>query len=180
MIKARENRNTPITKPTPTKKPFDESLQRICLRRHVYYHWRELPQITFLLQKGLLGQKWQTHVCCDKLIFVVTKMLLVAAPVDDSLWFSFLVDASKQELSGEACSLVSCAAMCIEFGCLHLHCFSLRTLCRALRFINSHNCGSVARSLYEVGVVPYIPVFAQICVWTSAPFVCCLIWPFSV
>ena len=78
------------------------------------------------------------------------------------------------------CSLVSSAATSIEFGCLHLHRFSLRTLCRALRFINSRNCGSVARSLYEVGLVPYIPVFAQICVGASAPFVCGLIWPVSV
>ncbi|XP_070191391.1 midasin-like isoform X1 [Littorina saxatilis] len=27
--------------------------------------------------------------------------------------------------------------------------YSLRTLCRALRFVNVHNCGTVARSLYE-------------------------------
>ena len=42
--------------------------------QEIYHHWGELPQVSFLSP-----QKF----CCDKHTFVMTKMILVAAPTND-------------------------------------------------------------------------------------------------
>ena len=62
----------------------------------VKYRWRELPQVSFLSRqtyfcrdkKRVLSR--QTRVCRDE-TFVVTKMILVAAPANDSKALSVAV-----------------------------------------------------------------------------------------
>ena len=40
------------------------------------HHWQELPQVSFLSR--------QTRICHDKHVFVATKIILVAAPANDT------------------------------------------------------------------------------------------------
>ena len=44
---------------------FNGQMDKFPLLQNCHYHWRELPQVPFLLQ--------QTCVCCDKHVFVMTK-----------------------------------------------------------------------------------------------------------
>ena len=43
------------------------------VKRHTYYHWRELPQVSFLLRQMFCCNK--TLFCCDKSMLVMTKKL---------------------------------------------------------------------------------------------------------
>ena len=59
---------------------------------------------------------WQNYVCCDKIMFVATKMILVAAPANGKIWVT-LPGCSYSSHKSSAkhyhhCTSVCCISMC--------------------------------------------------------------------